>query len=192
MATNAGLLNYNDGSVLNTANSPIGIDNIDHINIPDQDKILLTNQNGVFIKTDTGWYTSTGKNDLFLDFEITGIETASNLYTYVSTNGGGIGRFKYDVDGVSGETIMDSDWTDLETNVINDVFVYDTVQYYATDKGIGFHFSEYTKWDWQIYTRQDGLVSDTALTINRDMEGNLWIGTYRGISKFNGEESWEN
>lgn len=39
----------------------------------------------------------------------------------------------------------------------------------------------------QTFTRADGLPSDTVLCITQDKQGDYWIGTGRGLSRFNGK-----
>lgn len=53
----------------------------------------------------------------------------------------------------------------------------------ATDK-LGIIKYGQGKWDI-INTRNSGLPSDTVLSITSDQEGNLWIGTNKGLAKYN-------
>jgi hypothetical protein len=39
----------------------------------------------------------------------------------------------------------------------------------------------------RIYTRADGMRDDYSLCMDQDKDGNLWIGTGAGASKFNGK-----
>ena len=48
----------------------------------------------------------------------------TNGYTYATTNGGGVERFMIDVDGISGATVFDSEWSGLESDIINTVFIF--------------------------------------------------------------------
>lgn len=43
---------------------------------------------------------------------------------------------------------------------------------------------------WQTFTEADGLADDYVLSIAEDAEGDIWFGTFNGISRFDGE-NWE-
>ena len=189
LGTDFGLLNYTADSILNIKNSLMPDEQVKHFFIDGKKNVFLTTPSGVLIYSANSWIVTTGVDDLFLNFKATGIKSASNNFTYVATQGGGVGRFKYDVDGISGATVFNSDWTRMETNDINNLFIDDTIQWYATNAGVAVHYSEFTKWDWEIYTTENGLLSDTVLSIAKDLDGNMWFGTFRGLSKFDGE-SW--
>ncbi|MEN8156097.1 MAG: hypothetical protein ABFS10_04050 [Bacteroidota bacterium] len=146
---------------------------------------------GLDINHQNMWTHSPGFDDLYIRFDITDIGTATNGYTYVTTNGGGIERFQVDVDGVSGATVFDSDWTQLGSNHVHTVYIDDTIQGYGTDRGVALHFSEYTKWDWEVYTTSDGLINDTVLAVTIDSSDNWWFGTTGGISRLVAD-SWTN
>jgi len=155
----------------------------------DQDSIqYFVTPEGVSILNHQEWVLSAGQDDLYLKFKITDIGSTTNGFTYVTTLGGGIERFSTDVDGISGATLFDTEWTALESNNINTVFIDDTIQAYGTDRGAALHFSEYTKRDWMLYTIKDGLINDTVLAIVRDHSDNWWFGTTRGVSRLMGSQ----
>jgi len=39
---------------------------------------------------------------------------------------------------------------------------------------------------WKTYTTEDGLISNWVLAIANDLQGNLWVGTTKGVSMFDG------
>ena len=131
------------------------------------------------------------ENDLYQNHEITDVASAVNGFTYITTNGGGIERFEMGVDGISSATIFDSDWTLLESNNINTVFIDSITQAYGTDMGVGLHFSEFTKWDWEIYSTIDGLIDNNVISVLKDKSNNWWFGTNVGLSKFD-NTNWTN
>jgi ligand-binding sensor domain-containing protein len=128
--------------------------------------------------------------EILREYRISSIAAAKNGWVYAATYGGGVSRFKY-TDGVSGATTFDSVWSQLKSNYVNTVIIVDdTCQWYGTNKGASFHTSHYTKVysDWTSYTQADGLISDTVLSIAKDLEGNIWFGTKYGVSRLSGEQ----
>lgn len=190
-ASPVGAHNFTADYLLNTANSGIQSDEVGQIGFNPENTAFFSFSGGLSLLSGDTWGVYQGMNDFFLNHEISDIASASNGYTYVTTFGGGIERFKAGVDGISGATIMDTDWTMLESDYVYSVYIDDTTQVYGTDYGVGFHFSEYTKWDWEVYTSQHGLVNDTVLSVVRDRSGNWWIGTANGVSMFD-ESQWVN
>ena len=189
LASHEGASNYTAGFTLNKANSAIQSDQVNQIGFNPDNTAFFGSPDGLSILSGENWSAYAGLDDFFLLHEISDIASTSDGYTYVTTYGGGIERFKAGLDGISGATLMDSDWTLLESNYVNSVFTDDTIQVYGTNQGVGFHFSEYTKWDWEVYTTGQGLVNDTVLSVARDHSGNWWIGTADGISMFD-ESRW--
>ncbi len=165
--------------------------NITHLDIDEEKKLYLASDKGISIMKDNQWIIDKGLDSLYMTYPITDIGNASNGYTYATTLGGGVERFKCDVDGISGATIFEKDWTKLESDNILTVYIDDTVQVFGTEYGVAFHYSEYTKWDWETYTTDDGLVSDTVLSITKDNDNNWWFGTVNGLSKFS-QNTWTN
>jgi ligand-binding sensor domain-containing protein len=191
LATNAGVLNHSAGTSINTSNSCLSSDQVSQIFVDESNILFLATDISVSVIDGDNCFETLGRDDLYANHKITDIGTSSNDYTYVTTDGGGIGRFKYDVDGITGATLFDEDWTALETNHINTVFIDDTSQWYGSNKGAAFHFSHKTKSDWETYHINDGLISDTVISIAKDLDENMWFGTYRGISRFDGT-TWTN
>ena len=189
LASEKGAYNDTDDHLLTEANSGLQNNMVSQIGFNHGNIAFFASSDGLSLLNGETWSLYPGMDDFFLYHEISDIGSTSNGYTYVCTKGGGIERFKAGLDGISGSTIMDTDWTRLESNYIASVYIDDTTQVYATDMGVGFHFSEYTKWDWEVYTSADGLVNDEVLSVVRDFSGNWWIGTAEGISMFD-ESHW--
>jgi ligand-binding sensor domain-containing protein len=186
LATPTGACNHTARFFYTEDNSGLHDNQVIHLYFDAQQGAYFAAPDGLSILNNEGWDWYPGQDSLYVRYRITDIASATNGYTYVTTDGGGIERFKAGVDGISGATIFDTDWTRLESNHIHTVFVDDTVQVYGTSRGAAMHFSEYTKWDWQIYTTSDGLISDTVLAVVKDGSGRWWFGTSRGISRFDG------
>lgn len=184
LASDKGGYNQTADYVHNQANSALQNDQVSDIGFNHEHYAFFASTEGLSLLNGEQWSNYAGLDDFFLYHQISDIGSASNGYTYVTTYGGGIERFKADIDGISGATIMDTDWTQMESNYVHSVYIDDTTQVYGTNLGVAFHFSEYTKWDWEVYTTADGLVNDTVLSVVRDLSGNWWMGTANGVSMF--------
>ncbi len=191
LASNSGVLNITAQLHITKENSGLHNNKVNHLNFDSEDRIYFATPDGISILDDLRWSKSLGLNDMYLQYEITGIGSALNGFTYVTTNGGGVERFKKDVDGISSATVFDEDWSKLETNNINTVYIDSITQVYGTDAGVALHFSEFTKWDWEIYSTADGLVNDNVISVVKDNLGNWWFGTTNGLSRFS-NLNWTN
>jgi ligand-binding sensor domain-containing protein len=186
LASDNGAYNFTSKVRLTKDNSGLHNNVIRHLLFDGGQVAYFASPGGLSIQKGPDWSFYTGLDSLYRDFEVTDIGVTTNGYTYVTTLGGGIERFKMDVDGISGATIFDTDWTYLESNNIHSVYIDDTVQAYGTDLGAAIHISEYTKRDWSLYTTSEGLINDTVLAIARDHSDHWWFGTARGISRYDG------
>lgn len=191
LATNNGVVDYIAQTRLNMQNSELIDDEVYCLATDSDGRFYYATAEGISIDDNNRWLVNLGRETQFADYKITDIATATNGFTYVTTKGHGIERFEIDVDGVSGATIFDNDWSEgLNTNIINTVFIDDTIQVYGTAEGVAFHYSEFTKWDWVAYTTSNGLIDNNVISIVKDLDGNWWFGTEKGLSKLSGEQ-WE-
>jgi ligand-binding sensor domain-containing protein len=145
---------------------------------------------GLSILKNDQWSGFIGRTteEILRDYKISSIATAKNGWTYAATSGGGVSRFRF-TDAVSGATTYDSVWAGLKSNFVNTVIIVDdTCQWYGTNRGAAFHTSHYTRIDWTGYTKVDGLVSDSVLSIAKDQNGNIWFGTNNGVSRLSGSQ----
>lgn len=183
LAADIGAYNFTSELLVNNINSGLLSNEVNHLDFDYFSNTCFVTPFGISILNNGNWKEYSGLDNLFLDYEITDIASASNGFTYVTTYGGGIERFKIETDAISGATVFTNDWTLLETDNIRAVFIDDTTQVYGTDKGVAMHFSEFTKWDWLVYTTRNGLIGDTVLSVVKDHSDNWWFGTTRGISR---------
>jgi len=172
------------GTEYNTANSGISDNMLHAMGINPQNGVaFFASDKGVDILHDS-WMLYEGFQQFLTRHRISDVGVDSKGYTYVSTLGGGVERFAYAADGISGATLMDTDWSRLRSNVVHSIFVDDTIQAYGTDAGAALHYSEFTKWDWQVLSTAEGLSNDTVLSICRDAQGLWWIGTRNGLNSY--------
>jgi len=191
LASNDGVLNFNTQQLFTNSNSGLKNNTVSRLDFDFSNRGIFATPNGLSILDNNKWISSSGLNDLYLNFEITDIGAATNGFTYVTTKGGGVERFEMDVDGISGATVFDTDWTKLESNNINTVFIDSITQVYGTDMGVAIHTSEFTKWDWKNYTTTDGLINNNVISVVKDKSGNWWFGTNSGLSRFSNSK-WTN
>ncbi len=191
LASDAGVLNFTTQHQLTSTNSGLKNNIVTQLDFDFENRGIFAIHKGLSILNNNKWFESTGQNDLYKNFEITDIASAVNGFTYITTKGGGVERIKMDVDGISGATVFDTDWTKLESNNINTVYIDSITQVYGTDAGVAMHFSEFTKWDWETYTKTDGLINDTVTAVLKDKSSIWWFGTKQGLSSFNNSK-WTN
>ena len=190
-ASDMGVVNFTSKQKLTTTNSGLKDNKVTRLDFDFENRGIFANPKGLSILSNNKWFESAGQNDMYKNFEITDIASAVNGFTYVTTKGGGVERFEMDVDGISGATVFDTDWSKLESNNINTVYIDSITQVYGTDAGVAMHFSEFTKWDWETYSTKDGLINDTVTTVLKDKSDNWWFGTKQGLSSFN-NSTWTN
>jgi len=101
-----------------------------------------------------------------------------------------VGRYKYDetLDGITGASRYDADWTLLPSDTILCIYVdKNNQQWFGTPQGIPM----YTVWDtregWSAFSSADGLIHNEVHSIAEKNHGVMWFGTADGISTFDGE-----
>jgi ligand-binding sensor domain-containing protein len=175
-------------------NSEILSDTIYAVGLNNNNAKFIGTAKGLSILNDGNWTGFYGRESepILKYFKISDVATTTSGSVYVSTEGGGVSRFVY-TDAVSGATTLNLPWASglVSENVFTVVVVNGIEQWYGTDAGAAHHTSESTKADWQSYNREDGLVCDTVYAIAQDENGNMWFGTHKGVSNFNGS-SWTN
>ena len=175
-------------------NSQIFSDTVFSLGINDNSTKFIGTAKGLSILNNNNWESFYGRESepILKYYKISAVATATNGNVYVSTEGGGVSRFKY-TDAISGATTLNLPWASglVSENVFTVVVVNGIEQWYGTDAGAAHHTSESVKADWQSYSREDGLVCDTVYAIAQDKSGNMWFGTHKGVSKFSGSK-WTN
>jgi DNA-binding CsgD family transcriptional regulator/streptogramin lyase len=87
------------------------------------------------------------------------------------------------------------DHNNLSGNTVLSIYIsphYSEIVWVGTLGGGLNKFNKRTK-TWQIYTETDNLSDNTILGILEDKNGNLWLSTHRGLSRFNpGKEEFTN
>ena len=172
-------------------------DSVSAIDIDQNNVKYIGTTKGLSILKGTTWTQFLGRRneEILSQYKITAIASTTNEWVYASTEGGGVSRFKYTADAVSGATTLTTPYASgLRSDTVYTVIVVNgDHQWYGTKRGASLHTSEFTKTleDWVSYSREDGLICDTVYAIGKDLSDNMWFGTHRGVSKLSGTE-WKN
>lgn len=198
MATNMGLSAFEFGADkiattnFSSANSEILSDTVSAVNVDGKAVKYIGTSKGLSILKDGKWDEFYGRSgeEILAEYKISSLAIAENGYIYAATEGGGISRFKY-TDAISGATTFNLPWASgLPSETVFCAVTDGNAQWYGTDAGAAHHATELTKTDWTTYTRADGLICDTVYAIAKDLAGNIWFGTHKGVSKLIGNK-WQ-
>lgn len=198
LAGNSGLAAFEFGTSVisfknfNSAETDLLSDSVLAVGIDRRHVKYVGTSRGMSILSGEKWDSYLGRSNeqILARFKISSIATSADGYVYAATSGGGVSRFRYS-DAISGATTFNRPWAwGLPSDTVYTVITSDTCQWYGTNRGAAFHSSEYAKQDWVTYTRAEGLVCDSVYAIARDLSGNVWFGTHKGISKLAGEQ-WQ-
>lgn len=124
------------------------------------------------------------------DYPVTdiGIDNSGG-WRYCCTRGGGVGRLKVEVDGITSASVYDEDWSGLMSDNVNTVYVYENGdQWFGTDAAASFHDTTLTKELWQVYFEYNGLADNRISVITVDDRDRVWFGTPAGASVFDWSE----
>jgi ligand-binding sensor domain-containing protein len=189
LASNVGLsaFGFEPGKIsfqnYSTKNSEILDNTISAIGVDRSNVKYIGTTKGLSILKEGKWNEFYGRRnqEILSRYKISSVAPASKGYVYIATEGGGVSRY---CDAISGQTTLNKPWAWLPSDTVYTVIItQDTCQWYGTDKGVAFHASEYTKNDWITYTRADGLICDSVYAIAKDLSGDIWFGTHKGVSK---------
>ena len=113
-------------------------------------------------------------------------------WNYFGTAGSGVARYKFDeIDGITGASLIDTDWSMIPDNNVLSVFVNkNNNQWYGTNNGAAFHEGNETRTGWTVYTTTDELISNVVISIFEDSKGVVWFGTPEGLSMKDGD-NWQ-
>lgn len=191
LASESGAFNSGENSRLTPENSGLSDERVRIMHFDPQGQVsYYATPSGLDLDQYAGWSHYDGIFEIYTDYEITGIGTSHNGLTFVSTLGGGVERFTREVDGVSGATQYDTNWSGLASMDILCLHMDDTVQAYGTTKGVAIHYSEFTKWNWLTLLPEMGLNADTVWSVVRGSDRRWWFGTTRGLNSYD-EDSYE-
>jgi ligand-binding sensor domain-containing protein len=198
LGTNIGLSSYEFGTStistdnFNTSKDEILSDTVSALGVDKNAVKYIATSKGLSILKDNKWDKFYGRNGekILAEFKISSVAVADNGYIYAATEGGGISRFKY-TDAISGATTFNLPWSGgLPSENVLCAITDGNAQWYGTNAGVAYHASELAKSGWTTYTRADGLICDTVYSIAKDLSGNVWFGTHKGVSKLTGNQ-WQ-
>ena len=121
-------------------------------------------------------------NDMIFDFNE---DQSGNMW--IGTHGGGLFRFNIETEKF---TIFKNDPknpSSLSSNSISVIHIDKKgIMWIGTD-GLGLNKYNSDEKTFKHFNEKDGLPNDVICGILEDAKGNLWISTYKGISKFDPE-----
>ena len=156
------------------------------------DALWFATPAGLNLFRESKWYAETAWGDL-VKYPALSLGAKSDGWIFAGTSGLGVGRFKYEesIDGITGASYYNTDWTGLPSDTILSVYVdMNDNQWFGTPSGVAFHSGWETKTGWKVYTAVDGLVNNRVQAIMEDTKGIIWFGTANGVSSFDGE-NWQ-
>ncbi len=102
---------------------------------------------------------------------------------FVTTHGGGLLRYsRTDLDGITGASSYEQEWSGLQSNTVNTVRIVDTIQWIGSAEGAYRHLGNETKQWWGFYSIDSLTISPNVTAIEVDNDGNIWFGTDAGLS----------
>lgn len=177
-----------------TGNTPILSNNVVRVAVGKSpmrwfgtDKGISAFRNNLWLKPD---YAEMYPEDMFSDFPITSMATNPEGDTvYAGTKGAGVVRvLKNEVDGITGASVY-AQWGPIllpSDNVYCVLITSDNTQWFGTDKGVARHTGNLTLENWTVFKTEDGLIDNFVQAIAATHSGNIWAGTKKGISVFDG------
>ena len=195
VATNDGVSVHNydvDGITSATVyagdNSGLNCDTVTALTVDAGNVRWFSTAKGISVFAVHDWFSRTYRE--MRHKKILCIGSASDGWNYMGTEGDGVARYRYDdVDGITGASRIDTDWSEIpDDNVLSVFVVSDTCQWYGTVNGAGCHRGRDTRFGWTVYTKDDGLISDTVTAIFEDSKGVVWFGSPVGLCSFDGDK----
>lgn len=133
-------------------------------------------------------FGSTYSQQFFQTNRITSIDFANDT-VYIGTNGAGVARFVApSADAISGASLYEQPWSQIPSLNVLSVYTDGSNQWFGTDEGVAYHQGTEAKLNWTVYMESDGLVNEVVQAINKDNDGNIWLGTQGGVSMFDGSD----
>ncbi|MDZ7261734.1 MAG: T9SS type A sorting domain-containing protein, partial [candidate division KSB1 bacterium] len=143
--------------------------------------------------TGSDWmsYTTTTEVSLSHNYVLS-ISASKDGWKYIGTKGGGVSRiFNNGIDTITSASPYDYAWSGLLSDSVYAAYVLeDGTQWFGTDKGAAYHDTTATKFGWDTFTTDSGLVHNFVQAIARDKNGVIWFGTKGGVSSYDGQ-TWE-
>ena len=104
---------------------------------------------------------------------------------WIGTYGGGLNRYNPMDDTFIHYTTQQGKEASISNDIITDIFESPiTRQLWIGTFGGGLNRFDRVTESFTVYKEKEGLANDVVKSIEEDSEGNLWISTLKGISKF--------
>ena len=198
-----------------TDNSELINNKINSINVDSLGTHWFCTDSGVTVITDTNWESLSTSSNFFLSKNIVlCINQQPTRMQYLGTENGGVSRFYYGVDGVTGASTIQKQWTGFcypdspytfQPGLLSDTVKVTMVAnngdpWFGTQHGVSTHIgpshmedSLKNPYSWRSYTTDIGLIDNNVRTLAQDSQGHIWIGTSNGVSRLTpADTSWLN
>ena len=170
----------------NMANSGILSDTIHDVMVDENNIRYFATPEGLGIFNNSTW-SSIARGTHIPSAGVLSLGTKNDTI-YAGSDGKGVGRvIRDDLDGYTGASYYEIPWSGLPSNTINCVYIDSKgFQWYGTTEGASRHEVQESKQGWEVYLTVDqGLVNQNVLSILEDNDGDIWLGTKGGISRYN-------
>ena len=107
-------------------------------------------------------------------------------FLWIGTYGGGLNRYNPANQSFAHYKKIPGDTTSLSSDIITTIFESPTNgQLWIGTFGGGLNVFDRLSESFESFREKDGLPNDVVKSIEEDREGNLWVSSLKGISKFN-------
>jgi len=117
--------------------------------------------------------------------QVSVIYEAKNGIFWIGTSGGGLNKFDPKEGQFSSYKLDKADINSLSHNTVTTIFEDEQGSLWIGTHGGGLNELDRKENNFTRFTKEEGLPSDDIFGILGDKEGNLWLSTSNGISKFN-------
>jgi len=166
---------------------------VNDIRVNAQGELWFATAMGLSIFRGSKWYSETAWGDLVTNPAIS-LDSRNDGWIFAGTSGLGVARFKFDesIDGITGASYYNTDWTGLRSDTILCIYVdQNNHQWFGTTEGVAYHADWETKTGWESFSVENGLINNHVQAVAEDKNGLIWFGTANGVSSLDGDK-WKN
>lgn len=133
-------------------------------------------------------YQKTKFKKLFRSLTISGVYVDRINNLWILTWEGGLYRYSIQRDEITHYLSDAHDTTTISGNMIRAFYEDDNGLIYIGNKSDGFNILDQNTGVFKRISKKDGFQSNTVYSIEKDLEGDFWLGTHDGLVKYNPAE----